>query len=149
MIDVGSANNKAGELRGYAAQLRLVKSTLLQYQGVIRGGWSAPEVSYYMRALGEVQNKLQQASDELDSIAGAVSSTASQIRHEEEEAARRAEEARRAAAAAEAARIAAEAEAARIAEENRKAEEAKQQQVVARAVQAAGSVASILARLRW
>ena len=84
MIDVGSANVRASELVSYASRLQSAKSTLEQYQSMIRSNWQATEVAYYMAAIDRAQSRLQQASNELEFIASSVSSTARQIRAEEE-----------------------------------------------------------------
>lgn len=88
MIDVGSANVRASELRSYASNLRSAYNLLEQYQTEIQINWQAQEVAFYVSAINNVQARLNSAAAELDSIASSVSSTASQIRAEEEAAER-------------------------------------------------------------
>lgn len=88
MIDVGSANVRAGELRNYASSLRSASNLLEQYQTDIQSNWQSQEVAYYVTAINNVQSRLSSAATELDSIANSVSSTASTIRAEEEAAER-------------------------------------------------------------
>lgn len=96
-INVGSANNRAAELRNYASQLRAAKTALAQYENTIMCHWQGRETAYYRQAIESVRNKLESASRELESVAGAVTSTANQIRADEieEERRRREEEERR------------------------------------------------------
>ncbi len=103
MIDVGSANNRAQELKNMAADLSSARDTLNQYLTEITSNWEAEEVKYYTLAIQNVKAKIDSLSQELNDIANSVSTTAQQIRAEEEEAARRQREAEAAAAAAAAA----------------------------------------------
>lgn len=95
MIDVGSANARANELRGYASNLREASRLLEQYQTDIQSNWQAQEVIFYISAINNAQKRLSSAASELESIASSVSSTASQIRAEEEAAERARQEAER------------------------------------------------------
>ena len=108
-IDVGSANRQAGQLRNIAQQLRDVKKGINTYRTILNNNWEGTEVNYYMTSLSGIAARLEAAAVELESIGGAVSSTAHEIweeeeaerrRREEEERRRREEEAAAAAAAA-------------------------------------------------
>ena len=94
MIDVGSANARANELRSYAWKLRNSKTGLVQYKTMLETSWEGTEVSYYLDAVEKIQQKLNQTALELESIANAISATAAQIREREEaeEKAKREEE---------------------------------------------------------
>ena len=100
MIDVGSANNRAQELKNMAADLVDARDTLNQYLSEITSNWEAEEVKYYSLAIANAKAKIDSLSHELEEIANSVSTTAQQIRAEEEEEARRQAEAAAAAAAA-------------------------------------------------
>ena len=84
MIDVGSANARANELRSYANQLRSARTGLSQYKSMIGESWDGTEVLYYSSAVEKVQERSNQIAAELDSIANAISTTAAQIREREE-----------------------------------------------------------------
>lgn len=114
-IDVGSANARANDLRGCANDLRSAKSNLAQYKAVFGSDWQATEAGYFASAVGGVENRMNQAISELESIAGDIVSTANAIRKEEEEKARREAEER--------ARREAEERARREEQERREAEE--------------------------
>ena len=84
MIDVGSANARANELRSYANQLRSARTGLSQYKSMIGESWDGTEVLYYSSAVEKMQERSNQIAAELDSIANAISTTAAQIREREE-----------------------------------------------------------------
>ena len=88
MIDVGSANARANELRSYANQLRSARSKISQYKRIFGTSWEGMEVTYYINAVGNVESRLNQAALELESIANSITTTANQIREEEEAAER-------------------------------------------------------------
>lgn len=125
-IDVGNANSRASELRGYASRLRAAKNNMEQYNGIFGSCWQGTETTYYMNAVASVEWRLEQAAVELEAIGNSIVSTASQIRAEEEAA----ERARR--EAEERARREAEERARREAEEWARQEELARQREISR-----------------
>lgn len=149
MIDVGSANSRANELRNYASNLRSAYNLLEQYQTEIQSNWQAQEVAYYVAAINNVQSRLSSAATELDSIASSVSSTASQIRAEEEAAERARREAEERAKREAEERARREAEAAAAAEAERQRREAETAAVAKNVTNTVKRNVSRFASLRW
>lgn len=135
MLDVGSADARASELRNCASELASSRRKLSQLNNMLGLVWQGTEVQFFNQAISMSEAEISSASDALWGIAQDVSFAAREIRAEEEEAERRRREAEEKAKqeAAERARQAAEAQKA--------AELAKQQEMAQKALAAARRIA--------
>lgn len=135
MLNVGSADACASGLRSCADDLYSAHKKLSQYKSMFICFWQGTEVQFFHQAIGKCEALLNSAADELDGIAGDVSSVARDIRAEEEEA----ERVRREAEAK--AKREAEEKARQEEEARKEAELAKQQEMAQKALAAARRIA--------
>lgn len=91
-INVSAAYARARELRAQARSLRGVKNSMTTYRNILSANWEGDEVRFYKQAIGNVQTKLTNTANALDSLAGTIEATADQIRAEEIEEERRYQE---------------------------------------------------------
>ncbi len=98
-INVELANAQAGTCRNYAAELRELRNSLLQFKSGLDQAWQAEEMQYVNDAIDQILHEIYGVSNQIDELGGDVISVANEIRREEEalEAAAREAAARRAA----------------------------------------------------
>ena len=91
-IDVNRARSQASQLSYYSSVLRDVQRSLEAYRGNLNQVWQAEEMNEVNKAIGAMMQQLASCSSALDSLGSDISSTAQEIRSEEEsrEAAERA-----------------------------------------------------------
>ena len=91
-IDVGAARGVSGQLHSCAGRLRGARETVSGYCSELYENWEGLEVGYYASALSGIENRLQAAAGELESLGDDIVSTAQEIWEEEEAERRRREE---------------------------------------------------------
>ncbi|MBM7618450.1 uncharacterized protein YukE [Bacillus tianshenii] len=84
-IDIYAANAQARRLQEEAASLLNVKRNLLNIQGSLAQGWQATEMNYLNNAINRMEKEISTIVDALQSLSADISSTASQLKREEEE----------------------------------------------------------------
>lgn len=82
-IDAANASARARELQRYANQLRSAKADLYRYKSMLNNSWQGTETEYYVRAISDVETRLNRASSELEAIGRVIVSTVQQIEEEE------------------------------------------------------------------
>ena len=93
-IDVGAARGVSGQLHSCAGRLRGARETVSGYCSELYENWEGLEVGYYASALSNIENRLQAAAGELESLGDDIVSTAQEIWEEEEAERKRREEER-------------------------------------------------------
>lgn len=90
-INLSLTNSQASELRAYASQLKSLRAKLLSTQDMLNRYWQSKEVIYINQAIREIDKRLFEASNMLESLNSSIRSAAQDI-YREEEAARIARE---------------------------------------------------------
>ncbi|MGM0838651.1 MAG: hypothetical protein ACQEV7_21155 [Bacillota bacterium] len=84
-IDIYAANAQARRLQEEAASLLNVKRNLMNVKGTLEQGWQATEMNYLNNAIREMEREIGTIVDALQTLSADISSTASQLKREEEE----------------------------------------------------------------
>lgn len=84
-IDIYAANAQSRRLQEEAASLLNVKRNLLNVKGTLEQGWQATEMNYLNNAISDMEREIGTIVDALQSLSADISSTASQLKREEEE----------------------------------------------------------------
>lgn len=86
-INVNAANLQAGQLSGYANQLKNTKAQLNSYKSSIAAYWQGQEVTYITRGIEQTISQIDSIIKQLDSLSNDVKNTAAAIKREDDAAA--------------------------------------------------------------
>ena len=86
-INVSVANTQAGQLSGYANDLRSAKSQLNSYKTSVSTNWQGKEVPYILTGIDQAIAQIDSAIKQLESLSTDIKNTASTIKQEDDAAA--------------------------------------------------------------
>lgn len=92
-IDMVNVNARVSELQSYVSMMKTVKKKMSQYSIELSNNWDGMESYYYLNAVSHVEKDIERIISELEAVGEVITSTASQLKLEEELAERARQEA--------------------------------------------------------